>query len=192
MRGSTFEVGSTLPTLSAARARMRWLTAADIPALLAIFGDPEVTRYWGFTTLPDLAAAEALLADIHQQFHHRAMFEWGVERIDTSEVVGVCSLSGLDAANRRAEIGFALARPYWGLGYMSECLPVLLRFAFTDLALHRVIADADPRNERSIRLLERLGFQREGYFREHWLVQGEAQDAALFGLLRSEAGWLWD
>jgi RimJ/RimL family protein N-acetyltransferase len=191
MSGGSFDVGLTLPTLSAERVRLRWLTTADVPALFAIFGDPEVTRYWGFATLPDLAAAEALLADIHGQFHQRTLFQWGVETIGAGEVVGTCTLSGLDAANRRAEIGYALGRAFWGRGYMAEILPCLLRFAFTDLALHRITADVDPRNERSIRILERLGFRREGYLREHWLVQGEAQDAVLYGLLRSEAEWLW-
>jgi ribosomal-protein-alanine N-acetyltransferase len=189
--GGAFDVGLTLPTLSAERVRLRWLTATDIPALYAIFGDAEVTRYWGFATLPDLAAAEALLAEIHRGFHQRTLFQWGVETIGTGEVVGTCTLAALDAANRRADLGFALGRAFWGRGYMTEILPPLLRFAFADLALHRVTADADPRNERSIRILERLGFRREGYLREHYLVQGEAQDAVVYGLLRSEAEWLW-
>jgi RimJ/RimL family protein N-acetyltransferase len=189
MRGGAFDVGLTLPTLSAERVRLRWLTATDIPSLFAIFGDTAVTRYWGFATLPDLAGAEALLADIHQQFHHRTLFQWGVETIGSGEVVGTCTLAGLDAANRRADLGFALGRAFWGRGYMAEILPPLLRFAFADLALHRITADVDPQNERSIRILERLGFQREGYLREHWLVQGEPQDAVLYGLLRSDAKW---
>jgi [ribosomal protein S5]-alanine N-acetyltransferase len=192
MSGEAFDVGLTLPTLSAERVRLRWLTAADISALFTIFGDAEVTRYWGFATLPDLAAAEALLADIHRHFHERTLFQWGVETIGAGEVVGTCTLAGLDAANRRADLGYALGRAFWGRGYMAEILPPLLRFAFADLALHRVTADADPRNERSIRILERLGFQREGYLREQYLVQGEAQDAVVYGLLRSEAEWLWE
>jgi ribosomal-protein-alanine N-acetyltransferase len=191
MSGGAFDVGQTLPTLPAERVRLRWLTIADIPALFTIFGDAEVTRYWGFATLPDLAAAEALLAEIHWQFHQRTLFQWGMEVVGTGEVVGTCTLAGLDAANRRADLGYALGRAFWGRGYMAEILPPLLRFAFADLDLHRVTADADPRNERSIRILERLGFRREGYLREHYLVQGKVQDAVVYGLLRSEAEWLW-
>ena len=66
---------------------------------------------------------------------------------------------------------------------MSEVLPALLRFGFAEMGLHRIEADADPRNERSIRSLERLGFVREGYQRERYFVNGEWQDSVLFGLL---------
>jgi RimJ/RimL family protein N-acetyltransferase len=179
-----FDLGDRLPTLDAGRVRLRWLTEADVPALFAVFGDPEVTRYWGVATLPDLAAAGALLAKIHAHFRAGTLFQWGVEA--GGEVVGTCTLAALDPANRRAELGFALGRPHQGRGYMASALPAVLGFAFGRLGLHRVHADTDPRNAPSIRALERLGFRREGVLREHYLVQGEPQDAVVYGLLRSE------
>ena len=61
-------------------------------------------------------------------------------------------------------------------------------YAFEVLDLHRIEADVDPRNAASIRTLERLGFQREGYLRERWQVNGEIQDALFYGLLRPDWG----
>jgi ribosomal-protein-alanine N-acetyltransferase len=179
------EFGDRLPTLDAGRVRLRWLTDADVPALFDIFGDPEVTRYWGFAVLPDLAAAAALLVDIHQQFRAGTLFQWGVEAAG-GQLVGTCTLARLDPANRRAELGFALGRAFWGRGYMAAALPAVLEFAFGRLGLHRVFADTEPHNAPAIRALERLGFRREGLLREHYLVQGEPQDAVVYGLLRSE------
>ena len=69
---------------------------------------------------------------------------------------------------------------------MSEALTALLEFAFGVLGLERIEADADPRNERSLRLLERQGFRREGYLRERYHLEGEIQDAVFLGLLRRE------
>ncbi len=69
---------------------------------------------------------------------------------------------------------------------MSAALPTVLDFAFGRLALHRVFADADPRNTPSICRLERLGFRREGVLREHYQMAGEWQDGVVSGLLRSE------
>jgi RimJ/RimL family protein N-acetyltransferase len=189
MSDEGFTFGTTLPTLAAGRLRLRWLTEADVPSLFAIFGDAEVTRYWGFAVLPDQTAAAALLADVHDHFRRRSLLQWGVELVQTGELIGTCTLAHLDSANRRAELGFALGRAHWGQGYMAEALRVLLRFAFVELRLHRVMADADPRNARSMRALERLGFRREGLLRQHYLVQGEAQDAVVYGLLRSESPW---
>jgi ribosomal-protein-alanine N-acetyltransferase len=90
-----------------------------------------------------------------------------------------------ESQNRRTELGYALAQAHWGHGYMTEMLCELLQFAL-EMQLHRLTADTDPNNQPSLRLLERLGFRREGYFREHHFVQGEPQDSIMYGLLRSE------
>ena len=175
-----------LPTIRAGRVALRWLTDADVDALFGIFSDPEVMRFWSTTPMTDRRAAEALLEEIRECFRKRELFQWGLVCCGDDTVIGTCTLAHLDAANRRAEIGFALAREHQGNGYMREALTALLDFAFGDLQLHRVEADVDPRNEPSIRTLERLGFQREGLLRERWRVGGETQDALFYGLLRRE------
>lgn len=184
MGAAGIDLGDRLPTLDAGRVRLRWLTEADVATLYSIFGDDEVTRYWGFGTLPDLAAAAALLADIHAQFRDGSLLQWGVEA--EGVVVGTCTLAAVDTTNRRAELGFALGRPHWGRGYMAAALPAVLEFAFGRLGLHRVHADTDPRNAASVRTLERLGFRREGLLREHYFAAGELQDDVVYGLLQSE------
>jgi len=181
-----FNLGKVLPTLPAQRVRLRWLSEKDVPALFTVFGDPEVTRYWGHSVLPDSSAATVLLEDIHEKFAQQRLFQWGVALLDTDALIGTCTLASINPENRRAELGFALARAYWGQGYMHDALGVLLRFGFSEMQLHRLTADTDPRNERSIRTLERLAFRREGYLREHYLLHGEPQDSILYGLLCSD------
>jgi ribosomal-protein-alanine N-acetyltransferase len=188
VRASVLPEATSLPTLVTERLALRWLTPADVPALYEIFSEPEVTRYWSSPPLPDLAAAEALLAEIREAFARRTLFQWGVARRSDDLVVGTCTLAALTAAHRRAELGFALGRVHWGRGYIAEALPVVVGFAFDQLGLHRLEADVDPRNRASIRALERLGFRREGYLRERYHLHGEIQDALLYGLLRPE----WD
>jgi [ribosomal protein S5]-alanine N-acetyltransferase len=179
---------TSLPTLPTQRLALRWLTPADVPALYEVFSDLEVTRYWSSPPFADIAAAEALLAEIHEAFARRTLFQWGIARRSDDLVVGTCTLAGLVPAHRRAEVGFALGRRHWGQGYMAEALPALVEFAFGQLGLYRLEADADPRNRASIRALERLGFKQEGYLRGRYHLHGEIQDAILFGLLRPD----WD
>lgn len=177
-----------LPTITTERLRLRWLTPADVPALFAIFGDPAVCRYWSRSALPDLAAAASLQGEIARCFAERSLFQWGLAERDTDTVVGTCTLAALSSEHRRAEVGFALAQAVWGRGYLAEALHALLTFAFDTLELHRVEADVDPRNARSIRVLERAGFRREGHLRERYHLAGEVQDAVIYGLLRREWG----
>src|SRR5436305_1007932 len=180
-----------LPTIAAPRVLLRWLTEDDVDALFSIFSDPEVMRYWSTLPMTDQREARELLEHVHESFRRQTLWQWGVARRDDDLVIGTCTLLHFEADNRRGEIGYALGREHWGQGYMGEALEALLGFAFGELDLHRLEADVDPRNSSSIRSLERLGFQREGYLRERWLVGGEAQDALFFGLLRREwTGWL--
>ena len=86
----------------------------------------------------------------------------------------------------RIAMGFALAREHWGRRYAREALTVLLDHAFGRIGLRRIEADVDARNQGSLNTLEALGFRREGYLRQRWLVAGELQDSVLMGLLASE------
>jgi RimJ/RimL family protein N-acetyltransferase len=100
--------------------------------------------------------------------------------------MGTCTLFHIDSGNMRAELGYCLASAYWSQGYMSEALTALITFSFGTLKLRRLEADVDPRNENSMRILDKLGFTREGLLRERWNVDGEIQDSAFLGLLAKE------
>jgi len=178
------EGAARLPTIAGARVRLRALWPDDVPALLAIFGDPEVVRWTSVPLLPDETAAAAFLASIDGQFAERTLFQWGVAVED--EVVGTFTLAALDARHGTASVGYAFARARWGRGHLRETLPLGVRVAFETLGLHRLDADVDPRNAASMRALERCGFVREGYRRACYRQFGEVQDAVLYGLLREE------
>ncbi len=175
-----------LQTLVGRRVSLRQLTQADAADVFAIFGDPEVMRFWSSPPLEDIAGATALIAGIHELFRARRLFQWGICARETGKVLGTCTLFNLDATHRRAEIGFAIAREAWGKGLASEALTLLIEFAFHGLGLHRLEADTDPGNVRSLRVLDRQGFKREGYLRERWHHLGKLHDAAFLGLLARE------
>lgn len=181
-----FDWGEHLPTLSTPRSELRHLRVEDVPAVLEIFSDPEVMRYWDSAPLRDLAGARSYVDEIHGKLRSRTLFQWGLARRTDDRVVGTCTLFHLDPGHRRAEVGFALARAAWGQGLMSEALTALIRFAFGTLALHRLEADVDPRNDPSLRALERQGFRKEGYMRERYHLNGETQDTVFLGLLDRE------
>jgi len=178
--------GDLLPTLAAPQVALRWLTEADVGAIYAIFSDPEVMRYWSTPPMSDIAQARRLVADIHDGFRARRLFQWGVARLEDDRIVGTCTLFAINESQGRAEIGYALGREFWGRGYMNEALTTLLDFAFGSLSMRRLEADIDPRNAGSLRALERLGFLREGLLRERWRVNGELQDSIVLGLLSDD------
>jgi aminoglycoside 6'-N-acetyltransferase len=86
----------------------------------------------------------------------------------------------------QAEIGFTLSADRQRLGFGREAVTRLLDHLFTDRGLHKVSAECDARNEASARLLERVGFAREGLRRKHTWIKGEWTDDLEFGLLATD------
>ena len=176
----------TLPVITTSRVVLRWISEDDIDALYEVFSDPQVMRYWSTPPLGHRDAAVAMQREIAEGNLRNTMLKWGLALRESNSVIGTTTLFNLNLDNGRAEIGYAMGRAHWGKGYMHEALQALLTHAFEVMNLRRLEADVDPRNTASIRTLEKLGFQREGFLRERWHVNGEIQDALFYGLLRSE------
>jgi RimJ/RimL family protein N-acetyltransferase/uncharacterized protein YhfF len=183
---------SAAPLLETARLRLRELVEDDTPALFSLYSDEETMRFWSCPAYREPAQALGLIRSIHQGQWKGELVEWGVESREESRLVGTLTLHQQDPGNRRAELGFLLGRPWWGRGLMRDAAGAALTHAFAadGMSLHRVEADTDPRNFAAIRLLERLGFVREGLLRQRWLVSGEWSDSAFYGLLSED--WAGD
>ena len=177
---------NNIPTINAKRVSLRQFTADDAAAVYRIYADPEVMRYWGGSPMADQHEANAFLAGVREDLQRRQCIQWGIALRSNNRVIGTIVFFRLDAFAHKAEIGFALGRNYWGMGYMQETLQVALGYAFNELDFRRIEADVDPRNLRSLRLLEGVGFRKEGYLRERWLAAGETQDSLFYGLLKKE------
>jgi ribosomal-protein-alanine N-acetyltransferase len=100
-----------------------------------------------------------------------------------SPVVGDCSFTEIVRGPFQAcYLGYRLDRQVVGRGFMDEALRAAIRYAFTEMKLHRIMANYQPTNERSGRLLRRLGFTVEGYARDYLFVAGAWRDHILTSL----------
>src|SRR5205807_9483580 len=100
-----------------------------------------------------------------------------IRRNDDDALVGLANLSAIQRGNlQSAYLGFYAFVPYAGLGYMTEGLMLVLRYAFRDLSLHRVEANVQPTNAASLALVKRVGFQREGFSPRYLKIGGAWRD----------------
>ncbi len=129
---------TSLPTITTDRLALRLISDDDVDAIFEVFSDPEVMRYWSTTPLANREGAVALVNEIHDSFERQVMLKWGVARRADNLIIGTTTLYNLDFTNRRAELGYALARKHWGQGYMHEALQALLSYAFETLDLRRL------------------------------------------------------
>jgi len=179
------DVPTPLPVLEGERIRLRPYREDDARAIFALYSDPDVTRYWSFPAWTRREQATDYLA-ARMALETPAVYAWALAEREGDRLVGTTTFFSLSGPHKRAEVGYSLLPSRQGRGLASEALRLALAHAFGPLGLERIEADVDPRNEASWRLLEKLGFRREGLLRNRWRVNGEVCDSYLYGLLRED------
>ena len=174
------------PTLRTARLRLRPFAETDSNALVALHSNAYVLRYWDSPPWTDPARAQRFRAACRQMAEEGTGVRLAIDRIRAGAFIGWCSLSRWNPEYRSASLGYCLDDTAWGHGYATEAARALLQWAFDTLDLNRVQAETDTRNLASARVVEKVGFVREGTLREDCIVNGEVSDSWVFGLLRRE------
>jgi len=168
------------------RLVVRAFLLGDAAAFSAYRSDPEVARYQSWDTPLSIEDATATVERYGKA--DPAKEGWFQFAIDLDgELIGDIGV-GTHANRMQAEIGFTLATRHQGHGYATEAVRRIVEHLFTDRGLHRISAECDARNDASARLLQRVGFQREGLLRANTWIKGEWTDDLLFGLLAEDHG----
>ena len=174
------------PTLQTDRLRLRPFEEGDADALFALHSDAQVLRYWDSPPWSDLSRAKGFIDGCRQLADEGVGVRLAVDRRDDDSFLGWCSFSRWNPDFRSGALGYCFASAAWGHGYATEAAAALLDWAFDTVPLNRVQAETDTRNAASARVLEKLGFQREGTLREDCIVNGDVSDTWVYGLLRRE------
>ncbi len=173
-------------TLETRRLRLRPLCRTDAPSLLVMFSDAKFMQYGTTPPWNSIDDAHAMIDRDLKAMASGERVRLGIERLEDQTLIGICTLFDLNERCRSAEIGYGLCSGAWGRGYMNEALISLLEYGFSALNLNRVEADIDPKNIRSAKSLECIGFKKEGHLRQSCIVNGVLTDSALYGLLRCD------
>lgn len=176
----------TTPVLHTARLRLRPFGDADADSLFALHSSTTVMRYMDSPPWTERARVERFLGTCRRLADEGTGARVAVERVSDGAFVGWCGLFGWNPDYRSATLGYCLGDGMWGHGYATEAAHALLWWGFETLDLNRVQAEVDTRNGPSARVLEKIGFVREGTLREECIVDGEVSDTWVFGLIRRE------
>jgi ribosomal-protein-alanine N-acetyltransferase len=165
------------------RLVLKNISIEDTDFILNEFSNPDVTKYL-FDADPFQTPDEAreMIDWYNNDFldHNR----WVIFNKETGLHLGTCGFHNWNIRDNRADIGYDLLPEYWGKGYMSEALPKAIEFAFDTMNLHRICAITYTENTSSMKLLARMGFQKEGLLRGHHFFQGKYYDHFLFTLIK--------
>ncbi|MEV8375108.1 GNAT family N-acetyltransferase [Kribbella sp. NPDC056861] len=169
--------------ITTARLEIRRFRPEDAEAFSAYRSVPEVAQYQSWEAPFSLDQARTTVAEFASGDPLQAgWFQYAID-LD-GRLIGDIGLNTFDNL-MQADLGYTLAPAYQGKGFATEAVSGLLEHLFTERDLHRVSAECDARNTASARLLERLGFQQEGFRPQNTWFKNEWTDDLLFGLLQS-------
>jgi ribosomal-protein-alanine N-acetyltransferase len=172
------------PFLMTPRLTLRPLEKRDVDAVFAMMRDDETMRFWDWPAFKDRdVVADILDAQLADVTAGIAMY-WVAVLTPGGEAIGSCDLSDIDNHHKRAEVGFLFSRAYWGNGYAREAMEAIVGFATEDLKIERLWARFHTGNAASQRLLQRLGFIREGTLRGHIVRDGTRRDCEIYARMR--------
>lgn len=168
------------------RLVVRALESSDLPDLIEINGDPQVTRFLPYPTWQSVQDGEAWLARMTALGVSGTGQQLVVVRRLDAKVIATVLLFKYDEGSRRAELGYVLGRAHWRQGLMREAIVAVCAHAFGVLGIRRIEAEVNPDNLASCALLAAVGFALEGRLRKRWVAKGVTYDTNFYGCLAED------
>ncbi|MGG1664320.1 GNAT family N-acetyltransferase [Brevibacillus sp. NRS-1366] len=165
------------------RLHLRKMKVSDSPSLFKIWSDPDVTKFMNINCFTDENQAKDMIKLLDEFSQDNKAIRFSIIEIESNEIIGSCGYNFLDFENAKAEIGYDLARAFWGRGYASEAICSLLDYAFSSLKLNRIEAKVEPENVSSVKVLQKLNFTFEGTLRQYERVNGKFNDLNIYSKL---------
>ncbi len=173
------------PVLKTERLVLRRMDMQDAEEMLALRTAIDAERYLGlpfFTRTREEVIAN--IEKIENGIRSNELIAWAITLLEDPKIIGTMSFHKIDKANHRAEIGYLLNPVFWGVGIVSEATKAILDYGFNQLGFHSVEAHVNPENQRSVGVLQKFDFEREGYFRENYFCNGQFTDTIVYSLLK--------
>ena len=148
------------PVLHSEGLTLRELTDIDLPAWFERLTDPEAAELAGD---PIAESMEDVISGLEYHaigFRFKESLRWAIVPDDIGESVGTIGFNSFDSANDSADIGYAIGRSHWNKGIATKAVRIVINYGFEVLGLNRIEAEVLTHNGASIRVLEKLGFEK--------------------------------
>jgi RimJ/RimL family protein N-acetyltransferase len=140
------------------RLLLRSFTPDDLDEFALLCADPDVMRYIGNGEPQSRERAEMRFNSLIEHWNDHGFGPFAVTTKSGAEFTGFCGLQFLDNT-RDIEVGYRLAKRFWGMGFATEAAKASLRFGFEELGLDRIVAVVQPENLASCRVVEKIGLR---------------------------------
>lgn len=174
------------PIIETSRLTLSAFNHEDVENFFILRSNEDFMKYLGLNPMTKRSEARERIHEIIQAFKTEEGITWKICLKEQNELIGYIGYWKINYRHFRGELGFGINQAFQNKGYMSELMPFVLAYAFNEMKLHSIMADVDPGNIGSIKLLEKNEFKKEGHLRENYYFNGNFLDSAYYGLLSNE------
>lgn len=177
---------SSIPGLETERLILRKMKRSDAEDMFEYSKDPEVTKYLLWMPHPSVHYTARYLNYLQDRYAVGKFYDWAVVDKATGKMIGTCGFTCFHEEHNSAECGYVLNPGYWGRGIAAEALGAVMKFGFMTIGLHRIECRYMQGNDRSRRVMEKVGMTYEGMMRDAILVGNEYKTVGVCSILASE------
>jgi len=171
------------PSLSTERLNLRRISDEDDKEIFFLRSDKEMLQFLDRDPAKTIDEARQWIRMISEGIDGNQYITWALALKNDPKLVGTISIWNVKKEHFRAEVGYALHPSFQGRGLMQEAMAIVLDYGFNMINLHSIEANVNPKNERSIQLLEKNDFVREAYHWENYYYNGRFLDSAIYSLI---------
>jgi len=153
--------------------------------LYNLFSDEDVVRFYNLRQYTDLSDGQKFVDWYQHRYKEGLAVRWGIALKGKTNIIGTAGFNNYTTLHR-ANIGYDLQKAYWNKGYITEALKSIIDFGFSSLDINRIEAEVMQGNTSSKKVLEKLGFIKEGVLREWMLWNNKYYDMTMYSLLKNE------
>lgn len=179
-------MNNKFPIIETKRLMLRQVTTEDAADMFAYLSDQDVVKPMGldpFETIKDVWDEINWYTSIYEK---GTGIRWGITLKDSGKVIGSCGFLNRHSKHFRAEVGYEVNKDYWGQGIASEALEAVVKYGYQHLQLERIEALIEPSNVSSQKLVEKIGFLREGLLRHYEFACGKFDDLYMYSFLKED------
>lgn len=172
--------------LKSDKVSLRELQKSDSKRIALLANDQSISEMTMDIPYPyTLKDAEKFLEHCIAEYDRKNEYIFGIIERSSGMLTGCIGMSNVKI-HKHGEMGYWMGRAYWGKGYTTEAVSLMVKFAFEDLKLNKVFAHFMPKNPASGKVLEKNGMVKEGVLRKHIIKNGEFTDMVFMSILKEE------
>ncbi|SFB94417.1 ribosomal-protein-alanine N-acetyltransferase [Bacillus sp. OV322] len=172
--------------LKTERLVLREIKESDANDLFASFSRDDVTKFYGQDSMREIEQARKLIEFFAESRRNKRGIRWGIQRKGQNGLIGSIGFNNIALSHKRAEIGYEIHPDFWRMGFASEAIEAVLSYGFFHMELNRIGAIVYIENDASNRLLQKLGFEKEGVLKEYMHQNNRFYDVTMYGLLKDQ------